>query len=205
MSTVNWDISGANKPLPNSHALIVGTSGSGKTFLIKRVILPQLLRQGLGTVILDFNGDFGSKDFLESLDNKLRHVRVDIDGLGFNPFVMVRTGEPQRLAIFISGFAELMTKVFDLGDQQRANLTKVMRVQYRELGFPDVIDDTFITKQMKWPNFRSLVIRLEDEDVKAANRIRDMADLGIFSEDNVAFSDLLMQPCVIGISNSFMI
>lgn len=200
MTTINWNISGANQELPNSHALIVGTSGSGKTYLIKKVLLPQLIRENLGAVIMDFNGDFGSSDFIESLGGKLRHIRVDIDGLGFNPFVMTRTGETQRLAVFISAFSELLTKVFDLGDQQRANLTKVMRIQYRELGFPDMIDDKFIASQKKWPNFRSLVLRLEDEDVKATNRIRDMADLGIFSEDNVAFADLLMEPCVIGIS-----
>jgi DNA helicase HerA-like ATPase len=200
MTTVNWDISGSAHPLPNSHALIVGTSGSGKTFLIKRVLLPQLLNEGLGAIILDFNGDFGSKDFIESMGGKLKHIRADIDGLGFNPFVITQTGERQRLAVFISSFSELLAKVFDLGDQQRANLNKVMRTQYRELGFPDILDDAFLAKQMKWPNFRSLVVRLEDEDVKAANRIRDMAEIDMFSEDNVAFSDLLMEPCVIGIS-----
>ena len=200
MTTINWNISGSEQDLPNSHALIVGTSGSGKTYLIKNVLLPQLLREDIGAVILDFNGDFGDKSFLSNLGGKLKHLRVDIDGLGFNPFVIHRRGQPQRLPVFITAFSELLAKVFDLGEQQRANLGKVMRNQYRELGFPDIVDDAFITQQTRWPNFRSLVLRLEDEDIKAANRIRVMSDLQIFSEDNTSFSDLLIEPCVIGIN-----
>jgi DNA phosphorothioation-dependent restriction protein DptH len=201
MTTVNWNISGASQDLPNSHALIVGTSGSGKTFLIKNVILPQLIGEDLGAVIMDFNGDFGDKEFLDSLGGKLKHIRVDIEGLGFNPFVMRSTGQPQRLAFFIAAFAELLAKVFHLGEQQRANVVKAMKAQYHKLNFPEIIDDAFIAQQKKWPNFRTLVLNLEDgSDKTAANRIRDMADLGIFSENNVSFSDLLMQPCVIGIN-----
>lgn len=200
MSTISWNISGYEPKLPNSHALIAGTAGSGKTHLIKHVILPGILAEGLGAVVLDFNGDLGSKEFLESLGGRLRHVRVDVEGLGFNPFVMRCAGESQRMAIFVAGFSELLSKVFDLGEQQQVNLNKVMHKQYSDLGFPSVVDDSFISRQTKWPNFRSLVIRLEDVDPKAANRIRAMADLEIFSEDGVSFSDLLMQPCVIGIS-----
>ena len=200
MSVVNWNISGASQELPNSHALIVGTSGSGKTYLIKNVLLPQLIREDLGAVIMDFNGDFGDREFLDSLGGKLKHIRVDIEGLGFNPFVMRSTGQPQRLAFFIAGFAELLAKVFHLGEQQRANVVKAMKQQYLKLNIPEIVDDTFIIKQQKWPNFRTLVLNLEDTDKTAANRIRDMADLGIFSENNVSFSDLLMQPCVVGIS-----
>ena len=94
------------------------------------------------------------------------------------------------MAIFVAGFSELLSKVFDLGEQQQVNLNKVMHKQYTDLGFPPVVDDSFISRQTKWPNFRSLVIRLEDVDPKAANRIRAMADLEIFSEDSVSFSDL---------------
>lgn len=200
MTTINWNISGAKDDLPNSHALIVGTSGSGKTFLIKNVLLPQLVREGLGAVIMDFNGDFSGQEFLDSLGGKLRHIPVDIDGLGFNPFVIQAKGKRQNLSAFILTFSELLTKVFYLGEQQRANVSKAMRQQYHRLSFPDVIDDAFISKQKKWPNFRMLVLNLEDVDKKAANRISSLADLNIFSENDVSFSDLLMQPCVLGIN-----
>jgi DNA helicase HerA-like ATPase len=200
MSTINWNLSGAKDDLPNSHALIVGTSGSGKTYLIKNVLLPQLVRENLGAVIMDFNGDFSGQEFLDSLGGKLRHIRVDVDGLGFNPFVIQPKGRRMNLSAFILSFSELLTKVFDLGEQQRANVSKVMRQQYHRLGFPDVIDDAFIAQQKKWPNFRTLVLNLEDVDKKAANRISSLSDLNIFSENDVPFSDLLMQPCVLGIN-----
>lgn len=201
MTTINWDISGAKVELLNSHAMIVGTSGSGKTFLIKNILLPQMIRNDLGTVIVDFNGDFIQQDFLDAMGGKLRHIKVDIEGLGFNPLVIQAKGRPFKLASFIYTFSELLQKIFKLGTQQHAAFVKVMTQQYRRLNFPEVIDDAFILAQKKWPNFRTLALNLEDVDEKAANRIVSLADLNIFSENDVAFSDMLMQSCVLDIKD----
>jgi len=201
MTTINWDISAAKVELLNSHAMIVGTSGSGKTFLIKNILLPQMVRNDLGTVIVDFNGDFNQQDFLDAMGGKLRHIKVDIDGLGFNPLVIPPKGRPFKLASFVYTFSELLMKIFKLGAQQHAAFVKVMTQQYRRLNFPEVIDDAFILAQKKWPNFRTLALNLEDVDEKAANRIVSLSDLNIFSENDIAFSDVLMQSCVLDIKD----
>ena len=200
MSDAYWNILHNGERLANSHALVIGGSGSGKTFLVRNVLIPQILNNGARVMILDYNGDYEDQHFLEVLcRGQVRHVRPDIDSLGFNPFVIVPTGTAQRLASQVIALSDLFAKVFDLGPQQKATLRTVIGEQYRELGVPDRLNDEDLSLITIWPNFVSIVDSLSGRSPLAANRMGDLAMQEVFSNDGESFGELFSGSCVIGL------
>lgn len=47
------------KELSNNHILLKGISGSGKTYLLQKMII-QAAKQGISTVILDYSGSYST-------------------------------------------------------------------------------------------------------------------------------------------------
>ena len=204
MNNVYWRVSdgseNVNTDLFNNHCMIIGGSGSGKTHLIKRVILPSLVTESLNCLILDYNGDFVDKDYIQTFPpGSIDVIQVDTVGLKFNPFVITPIGDTQSRNSCVAALAGLLADVFDLGIQQRASLTTVMQEQYKDAGIPSLITDSFLKAHTKWPNFRQLLLRLGGVNSMAANRLRNMGDLEIFS-DGGSFSDLMCKTTVIALN-----
>lgn len=76
----------------NFHHALIGTSGVGKTFTIRRMAI-EFASQGVTQIILDTQGDYASPEFLANHD--LKGVRINElrfgygpDTCGLNPFVI---------------------------------------------------------------------------------------------------------------------
>jgi type IV secretory pathway VirB4 component len=202
MSNAYWNILNDGDRLANSHALVIGGSGSGKTFLVRNVLIPQMLGNRARVMILDYNGDYEDADFLDGLcKEQIQHVRPDVESLGFNPFVIAPTGNSQKRATHVIELTSLFTKVFKLGEQQKAALRDVIDQEFIELGVPKEFGDDDLSHITIWPNFASIVEGLSKKNLLAANRMRDLAMLEVFSSDGESFGELLEGSCVVSLKD----
>ncbi|MBF0497574.1 MAG: type IV secretion system DNA-binding domain-containing protein, partial [Deltaproteobacteria bacterium] len=129
---VYWNILGPDRSLPNAHMLIVGTSGSGKTQVLKAIIAG-IIDRGVTPLIFDFNDDYVEQDFID------RHgiqVVNPLDGLPLNPLVLIpdRTDGTINVMSAIFELTGIIRNIYNLGVQQEANLRTAMEDCYRDHG-----------------------------------------------------------------------
>ena len=198
----SWNIQYSGERLGNSHALIVGGSGSGKTYFIGNVLIPSIVCHGARVIVFDYNGDYADEEYIAKQGRgKIRLVKTHIDSLAFNPFVIPPPAGEERLAGFCIDLSNVLAKVFRLGDQQRSALNRVLISQYKAMRVPDRFDSAAIGRVRVWPTFTSVVAELSNENQLAANRLQDLASLEVFSNDGNSFSDLLDSSCVIALKD----
>ena len=83
-----------NPRLNNGHVVILGSSGSGKTQLLKGMIL-ELSRADVPVLILDFKEDFVDADFRTTIGADF--IAAEMDGLPVNPLAAVPDSETGRI------------------------------------------------------------------------------------------------------------
>lgn len=130
---VNWDFDGEGTN--NRHALITGSSGSGKTYLIENM-LDQVINYGTSAVIFDYTDGFTRNhlqpEFLSSVDQKFYEHVVFHHGIPLNPFKQYRNEvagiiceeQPYQVA---DRLADIFTNVFSFGAQQRSALYEAIK------------------------------------------------------------------------------
>lgn len=123
------------KRLLNQHLLIVGKSGSGKSETTKGLIY-DLHRQGVPSLIFDFQGEYASGDFFEAVRPQVFDV---MDGLPLNPFEIPfdpQSGQKKRPVEMMFSLADSLNSVFSgSGDIQLGKLREAVRECYIQQGF----------------------------------------------------------------------
>lgn len=116
-TVANKDLSWNPEDEKNPHLLIVGTSGSGKTVALKSIVL-ELKRKGIPCLVLDFHDEY-----LEIADEV-----VNMRKLTINPLEVPEERRPQDVKYEV---ANILKKIFNLGDQQEAVVRRAIDMCYK--------------------------------------------------------------------------
>lgn len=203
---VAFDTEDIGQGVENYNLMVTGSSGKGKTQLIKSIAV-QLAERNLPLLFLDFKNDFASdQDFLRYAS--LEPQWIAHDGLPFNPMIPAASTHPGTgesyfdLPQHLSGVQAALQRAYGLGEQQAGNaLRTAMRKAYLERGIdPSVRLD--VTERVEWPDFNDIARELEAADPKAFTRLTPLFDLGIFRNRfrDVPFSSLLSRKLVLDLS-----
>lgn len=119
------------------HACIIGAPGTGKTQLIKSVIL-QLLRQhrGMGILVLDFKGDYNESkpEFVEVTQARVRKIYQ----LSLNPFDLRDMEPTPQLHVHTAmDFADAMAGSYQLDPIQKSTLVQSVMAAYAQCGITE--------------------------------------------------------------------
>lgn len=198
---VEW-VSGEN---PNHNLMVTGSSGNGKTQLVKSIVC-QMREQGLPVLILDFKNDFASDpDFLRTAELDVQFV--SFDGLPYNPLIPFAQPDPRtgtsvfHIGQHIAGIVAAFQKPYGLGEQQAAALKEAIRDAMHSCGFPSSGIATDINGGV--PDFREVGEALKSRNERAYNRLDPIFDLEIFRDTykGVGFETLLGRGLVIDLSS----
>lgn len=202
---VTYDPQSEMHPLDNYNVMITGSSGKGKTQLIKAMVA-ELRRQGRNVLLLDFKNDFASDTvFLDTAH--LSCCYVTFDGLPYNPLIPMPERHPQsgreylQISQHITCVTAVFSKTFGLGAQQAATLKNVIRDCYRDRGI-DTMGSVQFNTEMEFPDFNDVGERLRASNPAAYNRMDPLFDLGVFSAAcrKLNFEVVLRTPSVIDLS-----
>lgn len=193
---------GANS---NHNFMVTGSSGLGKTQLLKS-LLWQAREQKLPVLVVDFKNDFaGDKDFLAAATIEAQYV--SFDGLPYNPLIPSpqldpRTGETvYHVSQHITGIAAAFQRTYGLGEQQSAALKDSIRAAFDAAG----VASSGITNLLPaaFPDFRIVGEELRERNRPAYNRLDPLFDLEIFREryQGTGFSSLLGRGLVVDLSS----
>ena len=191
--------------LENRHVMVTGSSGKGKTQLIKSLVW-QARQAGVRVILLDFKNDFADdQHFLRVSDVSPRIIRFD--GLPYNPLIPVPVVHPhtgQRViqcAQHISGIRDILEKTFRIGDQQAGHLKDTILDSYRQHGI-DPFKDVEFREDYSYPDFNEIGHRLRARSQTAYRRLDRLFELGIFREDSRArgFEALINESLVLDLS-----
>lgn len=187
-SDVCWDPNNSEKPLRNFGFQVTGSSGSGKTQLL-RALLAESRASGLPALILDFKNDYADSYLTEAADLQVHDVARA--GLPFNPLALV----PDKEGFVRPGYtafevAALLRRVFGLGAQQEAALKNAIKEAYREAGIPDAATPVRASDLPDAPGFGTVVqiLRVNSSNTALLNRVEPLFDLGIFPENDAVAS-----------------
>jgi hypothetical protein len=195
-SLVYWNPLSGTPRLANGHMLVVGTSGSGKTQVLKSLIA-EVNQKNLVPIIFDFNNDYVAPGFLQK-----HHIRVHYpgDGLPINPLALSPdplTGKIQ-LANGVFSTAGILKRVYGLGVQQEANLRSAMLACYGDHG---ITKNTTEEPPGGYPAFEELeskIMELPNHN-SLLNRLSPIFSLNLFANatDEDSFSQFIGAPTVI--------
>ena len=191
--------------LENRHLMITGSSGKGKTQLIKSLIC-QGRDAGARVLLLDFKNDFSDDiEFLAAARLECHHVRFD--GIPYNPLIPVairhpRTGVPiVQCAQHMSGIRDVLEKTFSIGDAQAGDLKNVMLQAYSDYGVDPTADAPFDAAH-RYPDFADVGRLLRVANASAYRRLDRLFELGIFQEGSreKSFESLISSSLVLDLS-----
>ncbi len=195
-SPVYWNPFADDPRLANGHMLVVGTSGSGKTQVLKSLI-DEVVRKNLIPIIFDFNNDYVVPEFLERHNMQAHYPG---DGLPLNPLELVPdplTGKIQ-LASGVFSTAGILKRVYGLGVQQEANLRTAMIECYADHG---ITKETSVKPSSGYPAFEELESKILELPNHTAllNRLSPIFSLNLFSgpKDDGGFDDFIKSPKVV--------
>jgi len=168
-----------SRPLPNCHVLATGETGSGKTQTVM-ALASELRAKGVAPVMLDFSkddysGEWAAQQGLEVIDPSIGRR------LPFNPLAAA----PDPATGYANGLhqihlaADIMKRVWRLGDQQAFRFREAAKAAYQEAGLP--LDPYRPEKPLIYPGLQEVVTRLDSED-PTRGRLSPLVDLGPFDQ-----------------------
>lgn len=172
--------------LDNANVMITGSSGKGKTQLLKYLITA-IRDQGANTLVLDFKNDFASDShFVDRA--KLAPVLVAFDGLPFNPLIPYPIKNPRdgrvliQCAQHITGITSVLRRTYSLGAQQEAAVKNAIRKAFSEAGIdPNTMDVSECV--LSFPDLARVGEILEQTNAAAYNRLDPLFTLGLFKTE----------------------
>lgn len=190
---VYFDPQSQDDPLDNMNVMVTGSSGTGKTQLLKHLIC-QLREQGKNVLVLDMKNDFASDASFCSMAG-LDRVFVAFDGLPFNPLIPYPVRHPGTGDLFvqcgqyIAGIASVLKKTYGLGTQQQAAVKNAIVEAFTSAGIPTTGSTPF-NDDLPFPDFSNVGDLLQNENPTAYNRLDPLFTLGLFRSEFQAQSFL---------------
>lgn len=177
---IYWEF--GNKSLNNRHLLINGNSGCGKTYCIQGLLM-SAARQGVSSVVFDYTGGFTNSKldpiFRQELSDRIEQRIVKTVKIPINPFKKgdIQIDEdifvPEEDIDIASKIAEIMTSVYDFGDQQKSSIYSATLNGLRKYG------DSM--------NFQKLALELESLGTNYSktvlSKIQPFIDMNTFTVD----------------------
>lgn len=204
-SAVYFDPQSPVDPLDNMNVMITGSSGTGKTQLLKYLIC-QLREQGKNVLVLDMKNDFASDGpFCDKAG--LDRVFVAFDGLPLNPLIPYPVRHPVtgdlfvQCAQYIAGVASVLKRTYGLGAQQQAAVKNAIIATFTDAGIPTTGSTPF-TDDLRFPDFSNVGDTLEQVNSAAYNRLDPLFTLGLFRSEFRAqsFHGLVNRAAVLDLS-----
>lgn len=197
---INYDPQCQGNPLENLNIMVTGSSGKGKTMMLKTLIAG-IRAQERNIIVVDFKNDFASDPVLLKR-SRIQCQDVSNFGLPYNPLIPpVRfDGTGQRywdIPQHISGLTAVFKKNFGLGPQQENSLKECIRESYRDAGIePKRLP---FESGKSFPDFEDVGRKMQQADVAARRRMDPIFDLGIFLPEfkTVSFEEMLKKSFVL--------
>lgn len=180
-------LDGAQAPLTHSmmkasnfHHALIGTSGVGKTFTIRKMAI-EFASQGVTQFILDTQGDYSFAEF--SSNHDMKGVRVNEIKFGYgpgtagiNPFAIHSDDQYGGFHHAVIGVLETL-RLFNpsIGSRQKTQLRRLITRTYERKGI--VMEDPR-SWRLEPPSMRDLLITIDDE-IKA---VKSRSGTDIFDE-----------------------
>ena len=199
--TVYYDPGRPGDQLPNPHISITGETGSGKTQATKSLI-HELANYAMPALILDFKDDYSTLPFAN--DEGFTVYDASYDGLPFNPLLppIDPVSGRANVAHFVHQTAEMLKRIYRLGDQQAYRLREAMKQVYADSGIP--WNSAVLDAYAVLPTFDQVgaVLALDHSNDALLGRLSPMFDLGLFrtTSDSVGLGDFLNRPSVVRLS-----
>jgi len=185
-SAVYFDPQSPVDPLDNMNVMVTGSSGTGKTQLLKYLIC-QLREQGKNVLVLDMKNDFASDGpFCEKAG--LDRVFVAFDGLPLNPLIPYPVRHPVtgdlfvQCAQYIAGVSSVLKKTYGLGAQQQAAVKNAIVAAFTAAGIPTTGSTPF-NDDLRFPDFSNVGDTLQHDNGAAYNRLDPLFTLGLFRSE----------------------
>jgi hypothetical protein len=199
-AVVSWEPGRTGHALNNFGLLVTGDSGTGKTQIL-RAIIAEVVASGLPVCVFDFKNDYAESTFASAAG--LRVHDVSRGGLPFNPMSLVgdRLGMVQPIR-HVHEVADVLQRVFQLGDIQTSRLRRAMASTYRKCGI-DPSEHVRVTAETKMPSLSQVVDILQEDDARTEgllNRLSPLFDLGLFPDserEEMDFEEMLSKPVVL--------
>jgi hypothetical protein len=193
---VYWNPFTGDPRLANGHMLVVGTSGSGKTQVLKSLI-GEVVQKNLIPIIFDFNNDYVAPEFLQRHNMEAHYPG---DGLPLDPLELVPdplTGKIQ-LATGVFSTAGILKRVYGLGVQQEATLRTAMIECYADHGITKETTEKPLSGYPAFEELESKILELPNHTA-LLNRLSPIFSLNLFSvaQDDRGFEDFMKSPKVI--------
>jgi hypothetical protein len=192
-------------PLDNTNLMVTGSSGTGKTQVLKYLIC-QIREQNKPVLILDFKNDFASDSpFIERAN--VDRVFVTFDGLPYNPLIPYPVAHPATGELFvqcgqhIAGVSSVLKRTYGLGAQQQAALKNAIVDAFSAAGIATSGSSRF-DRNLRFPDFSAIGATLEQTNSAAFNRLDPLFTLGLFKQEfeSISFQSLVGRSAVLDLS-----
>ena len=192
-------------PLENMNLMVTGSSGTGKTQLLKYIIC-KIREQDKPILILDFKNDFAS-DAIFSDNSGFDRVFVAFDGVPYNPLIPYPVKHPKTGEMFIqcgqhiAGVASVLKRTYGLGPQQQAAVKNAMNEAFVAAGLPTSGSVPF-SESMSFPDFSSVGGIIQDDSPSAYSRLDPLFTLGLFKDEykESSFQSLVGKSAILDLS-----
>ncbi len=192
-------------PLDNMNLMVTGSSGTGKTQLLKYIIC-RIREQGKPVLVLDFKNDFASDPAFADRSG-LDRIFVAFDGLPYNPLIPYPVRHPATREMFvqcgqhIAGVASVLKRTYGLGAQQQAAVKNAMVAAFSSFGIA-TNGSVRYSDEMRFPDFAQVGDALQHDNPSAYNRLDPLFTLGLFRNEykDVSFQSLVGKSAILDLS-----
>lgn len=176
----------------NGHVLILGESGSGKTYLTQ-ILLEGIVENEINAFVLDLSGSLSlaqaERDFLVETSGKMKYRNVARDGTGIDVFQKIRIDEEtkENEVELSQRLSDILSCYFGRGDNQKAILYKYIKVMASKANESK--------KYLSLGVLKELLARADEDSAETmARKITPLTDGNYFSstlQENVSAEYLL--------------
>lgn len=192
-----FDPASPGNQLPNPHLSITGETGSGKTQATKAIV-KEFRQYGIPALIMDFKDDYSELAYAEA--EGMQVYDPSYASLPFNPLAPAVDPRAGRVnsTYHIHQLAEIIKRIYRLGDQQAYRLREALKRAYEAASIP--MRSFEPSPEQKYPPFEAVRSQLETEKGNEGllGRLSPIFDLGLFaSEGEADFADVVASSTVV--------